>query len=294
VPGAADERARIAAMRIDNDGVGLEVVVDGPEGGPPVLFLHGISGSSATYDFLVPRYPRHRIHRLDFRGHGRSDRAPGHYVMDDFASDAEAVLAAVGPMPIVGHSLGGITAAFVSQRHPELARALFMEDPPLYFGDREVFDGTAFAVVFPLLQAAIKSWQAEGASAEQIAAAMAAAPSMSGQGTMGDESTADALAATGMALTQLDPSVFDPVLSGASLGQFDPEVPIPAPGVLLQPDRELGAAFFDDHATRLGALNPRLEVVRLRGVGHLIHDSLTHRDEYLTQLDRFLATYAPA
>jgi pimeloyl-ACP methyl ester carboxylesterase len=47
--------------------------------------------------------------------------------MDDFASDAEAVLAAVGPMPIVGHSLGGITAAFVSQRHPELTPALFME-----------------------------------------------------------------------------------------------------------------------------------------------------------------------
>jgi hypothetical protein len=157
-----------------------------------------------------------------------------------------------------------------------------------------VFDGTAFAVVFPLMQAAIKGWQEEGTSAEQIAAAMAAAPSMSGQGTMGDENTPDAMAATGTALAQLDPSVFDPVLSGESLGQFDPGVPIPAPGVLLQPDRELGAAFFDDHATRLVALNPRIEVVRVHGVGHLIHDSLTRRDEYLAQLDRFLAAYAPA
>ena len=32
-------------MRIDNDGVGLEVAVDGPDDGPHVLFLHGISGS---------------------------------------------------------------------------------------------------------------------------------------------------------------------------------------------------------------------------------------------------------
>lgn len=281
-------------MRIDNDGVGLEVTVDGPADGPPVLFLHGISGSAATYDFLVGRYPRHRLHRLDFRGHGHSDRAPGAYVMDDFASDAEAVLSEVGPMPIVGHSLGGITAAYVSQRHPELTPALFLEDPPLYFGDRAVFDATPFAVVFPLMQAAIKGWQADGASAEQIAAAMAAAPSMSGQGTMGDENTPDAMASTGVALTRLDVTVFDPVLTGQSLGQFDPDVPIPAPGVLLQPDRELGAAFFDDHAERLAGVSPRIEIVRMPGVGHLIHDSRTHRDRYLAELDRFLERYAPA
>jgi esterase len=281
-------------MRIDNDGVGLEVAVDGPDDGPNVLFLHGISGSSATYEFLLPRYPRHRIHRLDFRGHGRSDRAPGAYLLDDFAGDAEAVLDVLGPMPIVGHSLGGITAAYVSQRRPELAPALLLEDPPLFFGDRAVFDATPFAVVFPLMQAAIQGWQADGTTAEQIAAAMAALPSMSGQGTMADENTPDALAATGAALSQLDASVFDPVLSGESLGEFDPAVPIPAPGLLLQPDQELGGAFFGDHPQRLAAVSPQLEVVRMHGVGHLIHDSRTHRDEYLAVLDRFLDQYAPA
>ena len=126
-------------------------------------------------------------------------------------------------MPIVGHSLGGITAAYVSQRRPDLVPALFMEDPPLFFGDKAVFDATPFAIVFPLMQAAINGWQADGASAEQIAAAMAALPSMSGQGTMGDENTPDALAATGTALTLLDPTVFDPVLTGESLGQLRPD-----------------------------------------------------------------------
>ena len=281
-------------MRIDNDGVGLEVAVDGPADGPNVLFLHGISGSAATYDFLVDRYPRHRLHRLDFRGHGHSDRAPGAYVLDDFAGDAEAVLDAVGPMPIVGHSLGGFTAAYVTQRRPDLVTALFLEDPPLFFGDKGVFDATPFAVVFPLLQAAIASWQADGASAADIAAAMAVTPSMSGQGTMGDENTPDALAASGASLALLDASVFDPVLSGQSLGEFDPLVPIPAPGILLQPDQELGGAFFGDHPERLAAVSPQLEIVRLHGVGHLIHDSVTHRDRYLVELDRFLETYAPA
>jgi pimeloyl-ACP methyl ester carboxylesterase len=281
-------------MRIDNDGVGLEVTVDGPEEGPPVLFLHGVSSSAATYDFLVPRYPGLRLHRLDFRGHGGSDRAPGTYDLDHWAADAEAVLAAVGPAPIVGHSLGGITAAYVSQRRPDLAPALFLEDPPLYFGDQAVFDDTPFATVFPLIQAAVAQWQAAGTTADQIAEAMAAAPSMTGQGTMGDENHPDALAATGSSLARLDPSVFDSVLGGTALGGFDPGIAIPSPGVLLQPDRELGAAFFDEHRERLAAVSPAIEVVRVRGVGHLVHDSRSHRDEYLAQLDRFLEKYATA
>jgi pimeloyl-ACP methyl ester carboxylesterase len=282
-------------MRIDNDGIGLHVAADGPEDGPAVLLLHGISGSTATYDFLVPELPRHRLLRLDFRGHGQSDRAPGRYVLEGFASDAEAVLDQVvgAPAVIVGHSLGGLTATSVAQRRPDLVTALFLEDPPLFF-DRATYESTAFATVFPLMQAAIVRWQAEGATAEEIGAAMAAAPSMSGVGTMGDENMPDAMTSTGSALHALDPSVFDPVIAGTSVGSFDASVPLDVPGVLLQPDRELGAAFFGDHAARLTAAAPKIDVIEVHGVGHLIHDSRTHRAEYLDQLRRFLDTWAPA
>ena len=143
-------------------------------------------------------------------------------------------------MPIVGHSLGGITAAYVSQRRPDLAPALFMEDPPLFFGDKAVFDATAFAVVFPLMQAAIKGWQAEGASAEQIAAAMAAAAVDERPGDDGRREHARRAGRDGHRPHAARPVRLRPVLSGESLGKFDPAVPIPAPGVLLQPDRELG------------------------------------------------------
>jgi esterase len=283
-------------MRIDNQGTGLNVAVDGPDDGPPVLLLHGISSSTATYDFLVPDLPHHRLARLDFRGHGLSDRAPGQYLLDGYAGDAVAALeqAIGGPAVVVGHSLGGLTAARIAQLRPDLVTAVFLEDPPLYFGDKATFDATPFAAVFPLMQAAINQWQADGTPAEEIAAAMAAMPSMSGQGTMGDENTPDCLAATGRSLTLLDASVFDPVLSGEMLGGFDPAVPFTAPGVLLEPDRELGAAFFEEHAPLLAAVDPQVEIVRLHGVGHLIHDSATHRKEYLVELHRFLDRWAPA
>jgi hypothetical protein len=71
-------------------------------------------------------------------------------------------------------------------------------------------------------------------------------------------------------------------------------VPYTAPGVLLQPDRELGAAFFGDHAARLAASAPQIDVVEVHGVGHLIHDSRTHRADYLSQLHTFLDRWAPA
>ena len=120
--GSATDRLRAmphAACASTTTGSGWRSWSTGRDDGPAVLLLHGVSGSTATYDFLVPGYPGHRLHRLDFRGHGRSDRAPGAYLLDDYASDAEAVLDAIGPALIVGHSLGGITA---DVRRPAPAR----------------------------------------------------------------------------------------------------------------------------------------------------------------------------
>ena len=55
-----------------------------------------------------------------------------------------------------------------------------------------------------------------------------------------------------------------------------------------------GAAFFDEHAVALGGPSPTIEVVRITGVGHLVHDSSTQRGRYLDEVRRFLDTYAPA
>jgi len=42
----------------------------------------------------------------------------------------------------------------------------------------------------------------------------------------------------------------------------------------------------------VAAVSPQIEIVRVPGVGHLIHNSVTHREQYLAELDRFLGTYA--
>ena len=56
----------------------LHAEVDGPPDGAPVVFLHGASGSMRTYAWLPGEITEgRRIVRLDLRGHGDSEHAPG-------------------------------------------------------------------------------------------------------------------------------------------------------------------------------------------------------------------------
>ena len=168
--------------------------------------------------------------------------------------------------------------------------ALFLEDPPLFF-DKATYESTAFANVFPLMQAAIVGWQAEGATADQIAAAMAAVPSMSGQGTMGDKNMprwrrpgTPSTRSTRRCSTRSSP---------ACQSARRPERAVHRTGRPAAAGRERHA-FFGDHAARLAASAPQIDVVEVHGVGHLIHGSRTHRGEYLSHLRMILDKSAPA
>lgn len=67
----------------------------------------------------------------DARGHGESS-APEHgYSYDDHARDVVGLVQRLGlerPL-LVGHSMGGMTAALVASRHPGLLRGLVLVDP---------------------------------------------------------------------------------------------------------------------------------------------------------------------
>ena len=120
-------------MRVQNGDVSLNVMIDGDDDAPPLLLMHGILGCAETWNWMVPRVAdRFRVLRLDFRGHGDSDRAPGEYQMASYVSDAVAVCEQVAgaPVAVVGHSLGGATAAGLAQTRPDLVRGAVLEDAP--------------------------------------------------------------------------------------------------------------------------------------------------------------------
>ena len=78
-------------MQIHHDGVTLNLAEDGDPGAPPLLLLHGITSFGGTWEWIVPELAeRFRVLRLDFRGHGASDRTPGEYGSPGYVSDAIA------------------------------------------------------------------------------------------------------------------------------------------------------------------------------------------------------------
>ncbi len=88
---------------------------DGSDDADPVILVHGITESAATWDPLIaPLSARRRVIALDLRGHGRSSDAD-RYDLEAMAGDVVAVAAAVGlERPhLVGHSLGGAVVSAV-------------------------------------------------------------------------------------------------------------------------------------------------------------------------------------
>ena len=121
-------------VKIRNGPIELHVAADGDPAAPPILLLHGITSYGGTWDWIPPDLvDRFHVLRLDFRGHGASDRTPGDYFPEGCVSDAvDAIEQAAGkPCVVMGHSLGGATAAALVQQHADLVVAAVMEDPPL-------------------------------------------------------------------------------------------------------------------------------------------------------------------
>ncbi|MFC7586169.1 alpha/beta fold hydrolase [Nonomuraea antimicrobica] len=99
--------------------------------GVPVLALHGHFGRGRAFAALAESLaPRHRVIALEQRGHGHSGRGDGDFSPDAYVADAADFLRGLGlgPVVVLGHSMGGVTAFRLAARHPDLVRALIVED----------------------------------------------------------------------------------------------------------------------------------------------------------------------
>lgn len=134
----------------------------GPPDGPPLLLIHGwVYDSLATWHRILPILSeRRRVIAVDLRNHGRSERIPGPFSVDDLADQVAGVLDAVGvPVAdVVGYSMGGMTAQALARRHPGKVRRLVLAAtaarplrfPPWVTGPVFVL-GRALARLDPLL-----------------------------------------------------------------------------------------------------------------------------------------------
>lgn len=80
-----------------------------------------------TADALLPS---HRVLALDQRGHGHSERRPLDVSRGASVADVASVIhqMGVGPVALVGQSMGANTALLVAAEHPELVTALVLAE----------------------------------------------------------------------------------------------------------------------------------------------------------------------
>ena len=131
----------MAEVLVD-EGVALHVQRLAPTGGedalassrPLVVFLHGLvmDNLSSWYFTVATRASRDNpVLLYDLRGHGRSERPPTGYTLDDMVDDLGDLLDAEGadePVELVGNSFGGTLALAFAARHPDRVSGLALVD----------------------------------------------------------------------------------------------------------------------------------------------------------------------
>jgi 3-oxoadipate enol-lactonase len=111
---------RFADMTVESEGEGA-----------PIVMLHGLGGTSNSFQALLPALAGFRIVRPDLPGAGRSP-TPAHKITVDFLVEAVALAAAhlgVGRAHVVGHSFGTLIAQHIAARHPERVASLTLFGP---------------------------------------------------------------------------------------------------------------------------------------------------------------------
>src|SRR3954471_15714830 len=97
--------------------------------GPVVVLVHGITGSSKTWeDVIEPLAENYTVVAPDLLGHGESAKPRGDYSLGAYASGIRDLIAAIGHdrATVVGHSLGGGVAMQMAYQFPERVERLVL------------------------------------------------------------------------------------------------------------------------------------------------------------------------
>lgn len=97
--------------------------------GPLLVLLHGIAGTSSTWDEVLPTLGRsHTVLAPDLLGHGESGKPQGDYSLGAYANAVRDLLEALGLKrgTLVGHSLGGGVSLQFAYQFPERCERLVL------------------------------------------------------------------------------------------------------------------------------------------------------------------------
>ena len=232
--------------------------------GAVLVALHGRSGCARNWVPLARALAPHwRIVALDQRGHGWSSHEHDGR-RETFIADVAAFIAHLdcGPVALLGHSFGGVNAYQTAAHHPDLVRALIVEDI-----------GCRIA-----LPAAEESWPTRWETLDEFLAFMRATPI--GMGRLLLDSLHEFEDGWGFRFTDAN---FAPARAALN-GDWSADWMTIACPILLVHGRRSWAVSTGE-IERMARLNPRTQL-RLFDAGHVPHDE--YPDDFAAALRGFL------
>jgi pimeloyl-ACP methyl ester carboxylesterase len=135
-PGNYGPAGRSPWMDVDWRGHQRWVTIDGRRvnvielgSGPPVVFIHGLSGSWQNWLEQLPEFAReHRVIAFDLPGFGASEMPREKITISGYGRFVDALLdeLAVGSAAVVGNSMGGFIGIELAIRFPEHVERLVL------------------------------------------------------------------------------------------------------------------------------------------------------------------------
>jgi pimeloyl-ACP methyl ester carboxylesterase len=108
---------------------GLELYYETHGSGKPLILLHGGLGAGSMFGANLPALAaNHQVIAVDLQGHGRTADIDRPIRIEHMADDVAALIEhlGLGPVDIMGYSLGGGVALQVGLRHPRLVNKLVL------------------------------------------------------------------------------------------------------------------------------------------------------------------------
>ena len=220
---------------------------------PPIILLHGLMLNGLCWTGLAQALAQdYDVIMPDARGHGLSSVPAYGYRYEDHANDIAGLIKALRLPPpfLLGHSMGGMTAAVVASRDSPLLRGLILADPTFLSPavQREVHASDVADQHRNMLTKSLK---------EVVAEARGRHPTRS----------AHILELVARARLQISLHAFD-VLTPPNPDYQQLMRDITVPSLLVFGDNGVISAAV---AKELQALNPALQVQQIQGAGHALH-----------------------
>ena len=241
---------------------------------PAIVILHGLAGSGHEFVPTARALAGRKVVLIDQRGHGRSTRLPGDTSRAAFVDDVVRVIEAerLGPVDLVGQSMGGHTAMLVAAARPDLVRTLVL---------LESAEGSGSAAETAAMGDFFRSWKIPFASRSDAQSALGDSP-------LARAWVADLEECDDGYRPRFDPDVMVDTISHVAIPRWDEWKSVTAPTLVLYADRGM---FSSEQKARFVEHRPGVLRGDLVDASHDAH--LDAFDQWIDALTHFVSHSVP-